>query len=80
MLAVDPAAQGRGVGRALSLACVERARSVAAQRVALHSTSWMVTAHRLYESIGFVRTPERDLRVSPELVLMSFILALSYDH
>jgi GNAT superfamily N-acetyltransferase len=79
MLAVDPAAQSRGVGRALSVACVERARSVAAQRVALHSTPWMLTAHRLYESIGFVRTPERDLRVSPELVLMSFILLLQSD-
>jgi GNAT superfamily N-acetyltransferase len=79
MLAVDPAAQGRGVGRALSVACVDRARSVAAERVALHSTSWMVTAHRLYESLGFVRAPERDLRVSPELVLMSFILQLDSD-
>src|ERR1700682_5787022 len=76
MLAVDPDAQGRGVGRALSVACVERARSVDAQRVALHSTSWMSTAHRLYESLGFVRTPERDLRVSPELVLLSFVLPL----
>jgi GNAT superfamily N-acetyltransferase len=79
MLAVDLAAQGRGVGRALSVACVERARTVAAQRVALHSTPWMITAHRLYESLGFVRTPQRDLRISPELVLMSFILPLVAD-
>ncbi|MFI5041599.1 MAG: GNAT family N-acetyltransferase [Acidimicrobiales bacterium] len=76
MLAVAPDVQGRGIGRALSVACIERARSVGAVRVALHSTPWMGTAHRLYESLGFVRTPERDLRVSPELVLMSFVLSL----
>jgi GNAT superfamily N-acetyltransferase len=77
MLAVDPAAQGRGAGRALSVACLERARAAGAGQVALHSTPWMTTAHRLYESLGFVRTPERDLRVSPDLVLMSFVLPLA---
>jgi len=77
MLAVAPAAQGRGAGRALSVACLDRARAAGAGKVALHSTPWMTTAHRLYESLGFVRTPTRDLRVSPDLVLMSFVLRLA---
>ena len=77
MLAVAPAAQGRGAGRALSVACLERATAAGAGQVALHSTPWMTTAHRLYESLGFVRTPSRDLRVSADLVLMSFLLPLT---
>jgi len=76
MLAVEPHAQGRGIGRALSVECVGRARAAGATGVALHSTPWMTTAHRLYESMGFVRAPGRDLRVSAELLLLSFVLAL----
>lgn len=76
MLAVAPNAQGRGVGRALTEACVRRARAEGAARVSLHSTPWMVVAHRLYQSLGFVRTPERDVDVSPDLRLMAFVLDL----
>jgi GNAT superfamily N-acetyltransferase len=76
MLAVAASAQGRGVGRALSVVCIERARDHRARRVALHSTPWMKTAHRLYESLGFVRAPDRDLQVSPDVLLLSFVLGL----
>ena len=77
MLAVAPAAQGRGVGRALTEACVARARAQGAARVSLHSTPWMTVAHQLYESMGFVRTPERDVDVRSDLRLMAFVLELS---
>lgn len=76
MLAVSPRAQGRGVGRALTEACVRQARADGAARVSLHSTPWMVVAHRLYQSLGFVRTPQRDVDVSPDLRLMAFVLDL----
>lgn len=76
MLAVAPHAQGRGVGRALTEACVRQARAQGAARVSLHSTPWMVVAHRLYQSLGFVRTPERDVDVGPDLRLMAFVLDL----
>jgi len=76
MLAVAPTAQGRGVGRGLSVVCLELARESGASAVALHSTPWMTAAHHLYESLGFVRSPERDLRVSADLVLLSFVLDL----
>ncbi len=75
MLAVSPAAQGRGVGRALTVACIDRAVAARATGVALHSAQWMTTAHRLYESLGFARTPSRDLTF-PDLVIMSFVLDL----
>lgn len=76
MLAVAGPAQGRGVGRALTQACLDQAEADGAARVALHSTPWMVVAHRLYTSMGFVRVPERDVDVSADLRLMAFVLDL----
>ena len=60
MLAVDPAAQGHGVGRALVAACVERARSLGCERVVISTGERMTSAHALYASLGFRRAPERD--------------------
>ncbi len=79
MLAVDPSAQGRGVGRALLNACIERARQLGRAGLLLHSTPWMEAAHHLYESAGFVRLPERDWLPVPEVPLMAFRLALASD-
>jgi ribosomal protein S18 acetylase RimI-like enzyme len=73
---VSPTAQGRGAGRALTVACIDRARAAGASGVALHSAEWMTTAHRLYESLGFARTPARDLTF-PDLVIKSFVLDLA---
>jgi ribosomal protein S18 acetylase RimI-like enzyme len=77
MLAVAPAAQGRGAGRALVHACIARARDDGKTSLVLHSTPWMTTAHRLYEGLGFERTPERDWQVMPELLLLGYRLDLS---
>ena len=57
MLAVPPAAQRRGVGTALVLACVERARLEGRCRVCLHTTPWMTAARRAYERSGSAATP-----------------------
>jgi ribosomal protein S18 acetylase RimI-like enzyme len=82
MLAVDPRCQGAGVGRALTVWCVELARSRGRRRVVLHSTPVMTIAHDIYLSLGFVRSPELDVWVeendhSPEpLHLMSFTLEI----
>src|SRR5215208_1413520 len=69
MLAVDPDAQGRGVGEALVRACVEEIRHAGRTRVVISSASDMVAAHRLYERLGFTRAPERDWRPIPEVQL-----------
>lgn len=61
MLAVAPAARGRGVGGALVRACLDRARATeGCVRVRLSTQKSMLGAHRIYERLGFVRTPERD--------------------
>lgn len=67
-LAVRREARGRGAGEALVRACVERARATAGcSSVVLSSQRAMHSAHRLYERLGFVRTPERDWNPLPEL-------------
>jgi GNAT superfamily N-acetyltransferase len=63
LLAVDPAARGRGIGRALFQACLERARAAGKRRMALHTTEWMPTARAMYERAGFRREPEGDAQL-----------------
>ena len=75
MLAVDPAAQGRGVGTALVEACLARARADGRRAVFLHSLPVMAGAQRIYERLGFRRVPERDW-VFPNFLLMGFVLDL----
>jgi len=62
MLAVDPAAQGHGVGAALVEAVLEHAVDAGWRRLVLTSMTWMHAAHRLYQRRGFVRRPDLDLR------------------
>lgn len=60
MLAVAPEARRRGVAEALVRACLREAVVLGARAVVLSTLEAMVTAHRLYERLGFVRVPERD--------------------
>ncbi len=77
MLAVDGAAQGRGVGRALVEACVERARQVpGCRRLVLSTQPGMLAARRIYESRGFAREPARDWSPVPGLTLLAYVLEL----
>jgi GNAT superfamily N-acetyltransferase len=76
MLAVAPWAQGRGVGRRLVEACIERARADGRIGVAILTTPGMQVAHRLYESMGFARDASRDWEYLPGKVLWGFRLAL----
>ena len=76
MLAVDPSAQGRGIGTALVEACLARAHADGRRAVFLHSLAVMTGAQRIYERFGFRRVPDRDW-VFPDFVLMGFVLELS---
>jgi ribosomal protein S18 acetylase RimI-like enzyme len=76
MLAVRAESRGRGVGEALVRACVGRAREAGLKRLVLCSLERMGTAHRLYERLGFVRTPERDWMPIPTGTLIAFVLEL----
>ena len=71
-LAVAPEAQGRGVGRALVQAVIDRAVARKAERLVLHTQPTMFAAHRLYERAGFVRVPDRDFEPAPGLWLLGY--------
>jgi ribosomal protein S18 acetylase RimI-like enzyme len=68
MLVVNPEARGRGVGEALVRECQNRAALPphSAHTMVLHTQPLMVAAQRLYERLGFVRVPARDLTFGPE--------------
>jgi GNAT superfamily N-acetyltransferase len=53
MLVVDPAARGRGIGRALTEECIARARRDHASVIALHTTPIMTVALPMYLRMGF---------------------------
>jgi ribosomal protein S18 acetylase RimI-like enzyme len=55
-LAVDPPARGRGLGRALTVAAIERATADGAAGIALHTSPVLAVAQRLYEQLGFRQT------------------------
>ncbi|MFF5179426.1 GNAT family N-acetyltransferase [Micromonospora sp. NPDC000316] len=77
MLAVDPGAQGRGVGAALAQACVDRAAELGCRAVVICVRAGLaVSAHRLYERLGFVRMPEKDWSPAPGVDLLGLRLDL----
>ncbi|MFJ9249964.1 GNAT family N-acetyltransferase [Streptomyces sp. NPDC101776] len=79
-LAVARTARGRGAGEALVRACVTRARATeGCTTIVLSTQSSMHAAHRIYERLGFVRTPERDWNPVPhldDLTLLTYQLTL----
>jgi ribosomal protein S18 acetylase RimI-like enzyme len=62
LLAVAPAARGRGAGEALVKRCIALAQGHGCTRLVLSTQPSMSAAQRLYERLGFERLPERDWR------------------
>lgn len=59
-LAVEPEARGHRYGEMLTLFCIDRARAAGSSFLGLHTAPMMVAARRMYERLGFVRSPEHD--------------------
>lgn len=76
MLAVAPSARRQGAAEALVQACVDRCRELGYTAVVLSSLPVQVEAHRLYDRLGFRRTPEKDWSPVPGIDLIGFRLDL----
>src|SRR6266511_6166696 len=76
MLGVRPEARGKGVGRALVEACIDRSREAEKRTITLRTTPRMKAAQRMYERMGFERNPERDYVLEDSLTLLAYSLPL----
>lgn len=77
MLAVSPDARRRGVARALVQWCIDQARAQRLTEIRLCSLPQMSSAHALYASLGFTRSPELDWRPVADVDLLGFKLDLT---
>jgi ribosomal protein S18 acetylase RimI-like enzyme len=59
-VAVHPTDRGRGHGRLLAEACIERSLQLGVEAVVLHTAPFMKAAIALYEKLGFRRAAEFD--------------------
>jgi ribosomal protein S18 acetylase RimI-like enzyme len=65
LLAVAPAHRGKGYGRRLTQACLDRARELSIPTIFLFTGTFMTAARQLYEKLGFKRAPEFDRDPGP---------------
>lgn len=59
-LVVSSAVRRQGVGRALANRCTELGRGARWPAISLWSRPYQEAGHRLYESLGYQRLPDRD--------------------
>jgi GNAT superfamily N-acetyltransferase len=72
LLAVAPAARGRGVGAALIRECLRRARQAGATAITLHTTDMMRVAQGMYVRMGFEHAPEIDFQPAPGITIKGY--------
>jgi GNAT superfamily N-acetyltransferase len=77
LLAVTPSARGKGIGVALMRECIARARRAGAEELSLHTLDMMAEAIRMYERMGFERTPDTDHIPDPDFVVKGYRLDLT---
>ena len=77
LLAVAPAARGKGVARRLMEECIQRARAAGSPALTLHTADIMAVAMRLYERMGFTHVPELDIRPAPGILAKGYRLPLT---
>ena len=78
-LVVSLAARRQGIGRTLASRCAELAQSERWPAIALWSRPYQRAGHRLYESLGYRRRPERDSTDETGFERLVFRLAVTPD-
>ena len=75
LLAVDPLARGKGIGKILTIASIHKARNRKVGQVIIHTTKAMRAAWKMYENLGFKRSEDLDF-MQRELPVYGFRLLL----
>ncbi|RKS53881.1 ribosomal protein S18 acetylase RimI-like enzyme [Gillisia mitskevichiae] len=60
LLAVDHEARGQGIGKLLTIKCIDKAKEIHQKQVIIHSTEFMKLAWKMYERLGFKRSEDLD--------------------
>ena len=60
LLSVSNQARGLGLGKKLTMECIERARSNGLEQMIIHTTESMKVAWGMYEKMGFKRSEDLD--------------------
>jgi GNAT superfamily N-acetyltransferase len=76
VLAVDPSARGKGIGKLLTNTCIVKAKNQNVSQLIIHTTKAMQTAWKMYEQIGFRRSEDLDF-MQGELPVFGFRLKFS---
>jgi len=75
LLAVDPAARGKRLGKLLTNACIKMAKDEKRNQMIIHTTKSMKIALKMYENMGFKRSKDLDF-LQGELPVFGFRLLL----
>lgn len=75
LLAVDPSIRGKGLGKLLTIACINKARDKKQPQMVIHTTMAMQTAWKMYEKLGFKRSEDLDF-MQGKLPVFGFRLML----
>ncbi len=78
-LVVSSVARRQGIGRALAFRCTELAQIEGWPAISLWSRPYQRAGHRLYESLGYQRQPERDSTDETGFERLVFRLAVLPD-
>ncbi len=73
LLVVRQEKRGAGIGKALTQACIQQAKTSGNNQVILHSTQAMEIAWGMYQRLGFERSPDLDF-FQDELPVLGFRL------
>ncbi|MEZ5345984.1 MAG: GNAT family N-acetyltransferase [Pyrinomonadaceae bacterium] len=60
LLVVDETARRKGLGKALTMECIRKAKDSGRVQMIIHTTMAMRTAWKMYENIGFKRSEDLD--------------------
>jgi len=62
LLAVGKSARGLGIGKQLTIACIDKAKQQGKHQLIIHTTKAMQMAWNMYESLGFKRSEDLDFK------------------